>query len=210
MSTQKKSVYQVLSDIHVADKLEKKGKLDYLSWASAWALVKNKYPDVKRTVYETEDGVNYFHDHKTAWVKVGITINNIEHIDYLPIMNTNGRPFSKKLESITSFDVNTSIQRSTVKALALHGLGLAVYIGEDLQNIEDDLDSKPIPKAPTISKVKETKKRLPTGDFNKDLMTIKKSIDAGKTWEEAKTWLESSDDYGEVEITKFKTAVNEN
>ena len=162
MSTQKKSVYQVLSDIHVADKLEKKGKLDYLSWASAWALVKNQYPDVKRTVYETEDGVN------------------------------------------------TSIQRSTVKALALHGLGLAVYIGEDLQNIEDDLDSKPIPKAPTISKVKESTKRLPSGDFNKDLMTIKKSIDAGKTWEEAKTWLESSDDYGEVEITKFKTAIDEN
>ena len=47
-------------------------------------------------------------------------------------------------------------------------------------------------------------------DFNKDLITIKKSIDAGKTWEEAKTWLESSDDYGEVEITKFKTAIDEN
>ena len=82
--------------------------------------------------------MNYFTDGNTAWVKVGVTIDSVEYIDYLPIMNTSGRPRSIKLDQITSFDVNTSIQRSTVKALALHGLGLSVYAGEDL------LDTNPV------------------------------------------------------------------
>ena len=101
---------------------------------------KKLYPSLKRVVYETEDGMNYFTDGNTAWVKVGVDIDGIEYIDYLPIMNTSGRPRSIKLDQITSFDVNTSIQRSTVKALALHGLGLSVYAGEDL------LDTTPVVK----------------------------------------------------------------
>lgn len=100
---------------------------------------------------------------------------------------------------------------SYAKKYALGNLfGIDDTKDSDSTNTDTKEDSKPIPSAPAISKVKETKKRLPTGDFNKDLITIKKSIDAGKTWEEAKTWLESSDDYGEVEITKFKTAIDEN
>ena len=100
---------------------------------------------------------------------------------------------------------------SYAKKYALGNLfGIDDVKDSDSTDTDTKEDSKPIPSAPTISKVKETKKRLPTGDFNKDLITIKKSIDAGKTWEEAKTWLESSDDYREVEITKFKTAIDEN
>ena len=100
---------------------------------------------------------------------------------------------------------------SYAKKYALGNLfGIDDIKDSDSTNTDTKEDSKPIPSAPAISKVKETKKRLPTGDFNKDLITIKKSIDAGKTWEEGKTWLESSDDYGEVEITKFKTAIDEN
>ena len=100
---------------------------------------------------------------------------------------------------------------SYAKKYALGNLfGIDDTKDSDSTNTDTKEDSKPIPSAPAISKVKETKKRLPTGDFNKDLITIKKSIDAGKTWEEGKTWLESSDDYGEVEITKFKTAIDEN
>lgn len=139
MATQaKKSAFDKLSAVNVAEKVEKKGQLSYLSWAHAWAYAKRLYPNLTRTVYETEDGMNYFTDGKTAWVKVGVTIDAIEYVDYLPIMNTSGRPKSILLESITSFDVNTSIQRSTVKALALHGLGLSVYAGEDL------IDTAPI------------------------------------------------------------------
>jgi hypothetical protein len=141
MATQtKKSAFEKLSAVNVAEKVERKGQLSYLSWAHAWAYAKKMYPTLTRTVYETEDGMNYFTDGKTAWVKVGVTIESLEYIDYLPIMNTSGRPKSIGLENITSFDVNTSIQRSTVKALALHGLGLSVYAGEDL------IDTTPVVK----------------------------------------------------------------
>lgn len=137
---QTKSVFEKLSAVKVAEKVERKGQLSYLSWAHAWAFAKKHYPTLRRIVYETEDGMNYFTDGNTAWVKVGVEINGVEYIDYLPIMNTSGRPRSIKLENITSFDVNTSIQRSTVKALALHGLGLSVYAGEDL------IDTAPVVK----------------------------------------------------------------
>jgi len=138
MATQTKSVYDKLSAVKVSEKVEKKGQLSYLSWAHAWAYAKKLYPTLTRTVYETEDGMNYFTDGNTAWVKVGVTIDSVEYIDYLPIMNTSGRPRS------TSFDVNTSIQRSTVKALALHGLGLSVYAGEDLIDANPVVTNKPL------------------------------------------------------------------
>ena len=144
MATQTKSVYDELSAVKVSEKVEKKGQLSYLSWAHAWAYAKKLYPTLRRTVYETEDGMNYFTDGNTAWVKVGVEINGVEYIDYLPIMNTSGRPRSIKLDQITSFDVNTSIQRSTVKALALHGLGLSVYAGEDLIDANPVVTNKPL------------------------------------------------------------------
>jgi len=144
MATQtKKSAFDKLSAVNVSDKVEKKGQLTYLSWAHAWAFAKKLYPELTRKVYESENGMNYFTDGKTAWVKVGVTIDELECIDYLPVMNTSGRPKSIQLENITSFEVNSSIQRSTVKALALHGLGLSVYAGEDL-----------IETAPVIKKAK--------------------------------------------------------
>tara|TARA_R110000796_G_scaffold2409_1_gene9605 strand:+ start:1079 stop:1672 length:594 start_codon:yes stop_codon:yes gene_type:complete len=145
MATQtKKSAFDKLSAVNVYDKVEKKGQLTYLSWAHAWAFAKKIYPELKRKVYESENGMNYFTDGKTAWVKVGVSIDELEYIDYLPIMNTSGRPKSIQLDNITSFEVNSSIQRSTVKALALHGLGLSVYAGEDL------IETAPVIKKPKL------------------------------------------------------------
>jgi hypothetical protein len=86
-------------------------------------------PDMTRTVYESATGNNYHTDGKTAWVKVGITIGGQEHIDYLPIMDA--RNAALPIDKVTSFDVNKAIQRSTTKAIGLHGLGLYIYAGED-------------------------------------------------------------------------------
>jgi len=130
MAQKKTSVFESLNSINVNNKTEKKGNLTYLSWAWAWAEVKKLYPDIQRTVYESENGINYFTDGKSCWVKVGVTINGLEHIDYLPVMDF--RNNSIILDKVTSFDVNKAIQRSTTKALALHGLGLYIYAGEDL------------------------------------------------------------------------------
>lgn len=131
---EKKSVFDVLNDINVNDKTEKKGKLTYLSWAWAWGQLKKNYPTANYKVYENADGWNYFHDGRTAWVKVGVTVNGLEHIEYLPVMDNYNR--SIPLDKITSFNVNTSIQRALTKAIARHGLGLYIYAGEDLPEVD--------------------------------------------------------------------------
>jgi hypothetical protein len=142
MAQKKKEVFDTLSSINVNDKTEKKGNLTYLSWAWAWAEVKKQYPDVQRKVYENVNQCNYFTDGKSCWVKVGVTINEIEHIDYLPVMDFRNK--SILLDDVTSMDINKAIQRSTTKALALHGLGLYIYAGEDLpEGYEAPAPAKP-------------------------------------------------------------------
>ena len=131
---QSKSIFETLFEINVNDHVEKKNGLSYLSWPYAWAEVKKRFPDANYKVYETESGGIYFTDGKTCWVKTGVEIAGIEHIEYLPIMDYKNKSIS--LENITSFDVNKSIQRSLTKALARHGLGLYLYAGEDFPEIE--------------------------------------------------------------------------
>ena len=129
--TQTQSVFAKLYAINVSDKIEVKNKLSYVSWANAWAMLKSEYPDAQRKVYESDHtGLNYFTDGKTAYVKVGIIVEGVEHIDYLPVMDHRNQAIP--LERITAFDVNKTIQRSTAKAIAMHGLGLALWTGEDL------------------------------------------------------------------------------
>ncbi len=134
----KKSVFETLNQINVQDHVEVKDtgrvKLSYLSWAWAWAEVKKAYPEAFYTIYENKDGLFYHHDGRTAWVKTGVTIDGIEHIEYLPVMDN--RNNSILLEKLTSFDVNKAIQRSLTKACARHGLGLYIYAGEDLPEEE--------------------------------------------------------------------------
>jgi len=141
----KMSVFETLNKINVNDKVEEKNGLSYLSWAYAWAEVKKIYPQAKYTIYENAEGWNYFTDGRTGWVKTGVTIEELEHIEYLPIMDFKNK--SIKLENITSYDVNKAIQRSLTKALARHGLGLYIYAGEDLPEGEaEQLDIKAITK----------------------------------------------------------------
>jgi hypothetical protein len=125
------NVFKKLSEIDVSGKTEKKGTQDYLSWSHAWGLAKQSYPTLQRVVYEDSmNGLNYFNDGKTAYVKVGVTIDGLEHIDYLPIMSYTNK--SIPIEQVTSMDVNKTIQRSTTKALAMHGLGLNLWSKDDL------------------------------------------------------------------------------
>ena len=128
-STKTKSVFATLNAVNINELRKEKGQMSYLAWAYAWAEVKKLHPDMTSTVYENADGLNYHHDGKTAWVKTGITIGGMEHIEYLPILSNNNS--SIPLANITSWNVNNSIQRSLTKAIARHGLGLYLYSGED-------------------------------------------------------------------------------
>lgn len=149
----KKNIFKDLSKVSIKGKTDKKGRFDYLSWASAWSMIKTEYPDAQRKVYECQEtGLNFFTDGKTAYVKVGITIDNLEHIDYLPVMDY--RNNSINIEKITSMDVNTAIQRSTAKAIAMHGLGLSLWIGEDILETTTPkstaVSKTPVPKKSTL------------------------------------------------------------
>lgn len=130
MEKEKNNYFLDLYNEDVSMYVEKKNGLNYIAWAMAWKGIKEKHPDSTYTVYETPEGCNYFTDGRTCWVKTGVTINGLEHIEYLPVMDYRNK--SIPLERVTSFDVNTAIQRSLTKACARHGYGLKVYAGEDV------------------------------------------------------------------------------
>lgn len=155
----KNSVYEQLSALNLSSKTEMRGNLTYLSWAHAWAECKKLFPDMNRNVYESETGMNYFSDGATAWVKVGVTIQGQEHIDYLPVMDMRNK--SIPLANLTSFDVNKTIQRSTVKALALHGLALNIYAKNDFPDVNDGAGVVVAKKKAVSTKIK-----LVVGDDN--------------------------------------------
>ena len=138
---EKQSAFKTLSAINVNDKVEKKNGLSYLSWAWAWQVVKDNFPTATYKIYENGEGFNYHHDGMTAWVKTGVTIEDVEHIEYLPVINFKNK--SIPLADLTSFDVNTAIQRSLTKAIARHGLGLYIYAGEDLPMDESKAQDEP-------------------------------------------------------------------
>lgn len=151
-----------LNSIDVNAHTEKKNNLTYLSWAWAWQEVKKIHPDAVYTIYENNNGWNYFTDGKTCWVKTGVTINFIEHIEYLPVMDYKNK--SIPLDNVTSFDVNKTIQRSLTKACARHGLGLYIYAGEDLPE-----DAKP--EKTDFEKDASKEKAINTRAMNKALAT---------------------------------------
>jgi len=147
-NAKKKSVFETLNAINVNGRTETKNGLTYLSWAWAWATAKENYPEATYTIYEDADGVFYHRDHNSAWVKTGVTIEGIEHIEYLPVMDF--RNNSIELIKIKSTDVNKAIQRSLTKALARHGLGLYVYAGEDLPSVEKEQPKVESKKTTTV------------------------------------------------------------
>lgn len=142
-----KSVFEVLNAIDCSEHIEKKNGLTYLSWAWAWQILKKHFPASTYTIYEDAQGRNYHTDGRTCWVKTGVTVEGIEHIEYLPVMDF--RNASILVDKVTSFDVNKAIQRSLTKAVARHGLGLYIYAGEDLPDAADD-EKRPAPSKPVL------------------------------------------------------------
>lgn len=157
------SVYNNLKAIDVRPKAEKKGRADYLSWAHAWDMMKSNYPQAQRIIYEQpETGLNYFTDGRTAYVKVGIVVNDLEHIDMLCVMDHRNK--SIPIEKVCSFEVNKTIQRATAKAIAMHGLGLSLWTGEDVPS--QPTESKDAPSKSSGSSSEPTRVSLEVDDDN--------------------------------------------
>lgn len=143
-----RNYFEELNAVNVNDKTEQKNGLTYLAWAYAWGEVKKRYPEASYVIYENAQGWNYHTDGRTCWVKTGVSIEGIEHIEELPVMNNRNQ--SIPLENVTSCDVNKAIQRSLTKACARHGLGLYIYAGEDLpENEKEEEENIPIPAQKT-------------------------------------------------------------
>ena len=185
----KVSVFECLNAVNCNEHTEKKNGLTYLSWAWAWAEVKKRYPSATYTIYENKDGLLYHTDGKTAWVKTGVTIEGIELIEYLPVMNYKNESIS--VDRLTSFDVNKTVQRSLTKACARHGLGLYIYAGEDLPEGEDEKPAEP-KKTASKKKAEPTPTPAPKAQAEDDKFFLVKQLiadcktkdDLLKLWEE--------------------------
>ena len=178
------SVFKTLSAINCNEHTEKKNGLTYLSWAWAWGILKEHYPDATYTIYENAEGMNYHTDGRTCWVKTGVTVQGMEHIEYLPVMDF--RNASITVERVTSFDVNKAIQRSLTKAVARHGLGLYIYAGEDLPDAADE-QNRPAPSVPAPApKAKAQPRTIDVDTLNKYIIghAEGKKLKSGKSYRE--------------------------
>lgn len=120
-----------LSKINTSELKEKKGRFDYLSWAVALRELLKKYPKSTFKVHEYNDSP-YMATELGFFVKVSVTVEGVEHTQIHPILDNKNMPITNP----NSFQVNTSIQRCLAKAIALHGLGLSLFAGEDLAGLD--------------------------------------------------------------------------
>jgi hypothetical protein len=169
-----------LLKLNVNDHVEKKNNLSYLSWAWAWAEALKADPTATFHVesYDIDGKTQCYMDvNGTAMVWVRVTMFGKPMTCMLPVMNSKNEPISiegrtfkdkygkDKTEKVDAFNVNSAIMRCMTKALALHGLGLYIYAGEDLP--EEDGDKKPEVKAE--KKVEEKTTKAPKTDADIEL-----------------------------------------
>jgi hypothetical protein len=131
-----------LNQINVGDRIEKKGEFSYLSWPYAVAQLRLADPEASWEVRRF-DGLPYLRTETGYFVEVAVTVQGVTLSQIHPVLDSKNRP----IEAPTAFEINSSIQRCLVKAIALHGLGLYVYAGEDLP----DGAEAPKPTATPIS-----------------------------------------------------------
>lgn len=139
------SKFTELYQLNVNKYVEKKNDLSYLSWAYAWAEFKKVYPEATYDIKKDAEGRCYFGDPDVGYmVYTTVTVGDLTHEMWLPVMDgankaMKAKPYKyatrygeKSVEAMTMFDVNKTIMRCLVKNLAMFGLGLYIYAGEDL------------------------------------------------------------------------------
>lgn len=166
------------------------GELSYLSWAKAWQIAREKDPDAKYEVVYTPEGCLYWHDDSTAWVRTRMTMFGETLEMLLPIMDAKNN--AMPLGNITARDASDSIMRCLTKNIALFGIGLALYAGEDLIYIGEDapVEEKPVrAKDGTVlgAGVKAPQKKLLSDDDIRFI--VAKMGEAGISGDEAKRQL---------------------
>lgn len=191
-----KSTFDVLSSVNVNDKVEKKSNLTYLSWAHAWAEVKKACPDATYQVLMDETtNKPYFYDENLGYmVMTEVTIEGETLEMWLPVMDgankammakpytykgnawVNGKKVEvdKTVEAATMFDINKTLMRCLTKNLAMFGLGIYIYAGEDLPEVETT-PSTPL-RAPTKAET-QTQVQQPVTTPATELAELKKDTE---------------------------------
>lgn len=137
--------FQELYSLNVNEYVEKKQGLSYLSWSYAWAEFKKIYPDATYEIKKDENGRCYFGDAEIGYmVYTTVTAGGLTYEMWLPVMDNNNKAMKlnsytymtrngeKTVEAVSMFDINKAVMRCLVKNLAMFGLGLYIYSGEDL------------------------------------------------------------------------------
>ncbi len=193
---QEQTTFEKLSAINVNDKVEKKSNLTYLSWAWAWSETKKVCPDATYQIGMTE------YDEQLGFMcHTSVTIGGETLEMWLPVMDGANKSMRKEsydyatrygtktCEAATTFDINKTLMRCLVKNLAMFGLGIYIYAGEDLP--ESETQTPPVAQSattPAQTQTSDGKLSLKVGDENWDKvvkyvtenkeMGIKKIVDA--------------------------------
>jgi hypothetical protein len=163
------NTFEKLSAINVNDKVEKKSNLTYLSWAWAWSETKKAFPDAYYEVLSDPDTKKpYFYDEKLGYmVMTEVTINGETLPMWLPVMDGANKsmlaePYTyttrygdKSVEAASMFDINKTLMRCLVKNLAMFGLGIYIYAGEDLPEGEVTKVVAPVKEEPVLEDLKK-------------------------------------------------------
>lgn len=165
-----------LNYLDVKGHIEKKNDLNYLSWAWAWAEVKKIYPDAHYTIKRFDNNLPYVYDPNTGYmVFTEVTIEGLTHEMWLPVMDGANKAMKaeaytyktkygeKTVEPANMFDINKTIMRCLVKNLAMFGLGLYIYAGEDLPEvIEEPISATEIETLNTLLASKLNEEQIKT------------------------------------------------
>ena len=136
-NTKKEHYFEVLRKHNVSKHMEQKGQFNYLSWAYAVEELRKLKPDATWRVIKDENGYPYTSTPAGHFVEVEVTVDDISLSQIHPVLDHR----NQTIEQPNAFQINTSIQRCLAKAIALHGLGLYIFRGEDLPEA-DSLNGK--------------------------------------------------------------------
>ncbi len=168
--------FNALNSLDLSDKVEKRDQLSYLSWANAWAEFKAAYPSATyRILKDDMSNLPYFSDPNLGIiVYTEITVDGITHQMWLPVMNGANKalrlqPYTysqwdkdkkqyveKTVPAATMMDINKTLMRCLVKNMAMFGLGLYIYAGEDLP--ETSAETAPTEKRTTARRTSAASK----------------------------------------------------
>tara|TARA_R100001594_G_C3998958_1_gene254240 strand:+ start:227 stop:802 length:576 start_codon:yes stop_codon:yes gene_type:complete len=128
MANKTEHYFETLRKHNVSEYMEQKGQFNYLSWAYAVEELRKIKPDATWRVIKTEEGYPYISTPAGHFVEVEVTVDGIALSQIHPVLDNR----NQTIEQPNAFQINTSIQRCLAKAIALHGLGLYIFRGEDL------------------------------------------------------------------------------